>query len=222
MKNIRYFIAWLVLLALSPSIFASQNTRAPNTDIPPSAELTYTVKAEYNGLSLGGNSFIQWKADKQKYSLQNEARISLFGKILDADSNGRITTLFNYTDHTVTFRENRKASLREITQDRASIVWQLAFIASTDPERLVPGSTLTFQVAGRSKIEPWTFHVVNTGNISTPRGKTKAIQFSRNGKKGQKMNVWLAPDHNWYPVQILFDEPGGLQLLQTIKKITPL
>lgn len=53
-------------------------------------------------------------------------------------------------------------------------------------------------------------------------GKTKAIQFSRNGKKGQKMNVWLAPDHNWYPVQILFDEPGGLQLLQTIKKITPL
>ena len=136
MKNIRYFIAWLVLLALSPSIFASQNTRAPNTDIPPSAELTYTVKAEYNGLSLGGNSFIQWKADKQKYSLQNEARISLFGKILDADSNGRITaeglvpekyvekrlrkeqttTLFNYTDHTVTFRENRKASLREITR----------------------------------------------------------------------------------------------------------
>ncbi|WAV91548.1 DUF3108 domain-containing protein [Oxalobacter aliiformigenes] len=242
MKNIRYFIAWLVLLALSPSIFASQNTRAPNTDIPPSAELTYTVKAEYNGLSLGGNSFIQWKADKQKYSLQNEARISLFGKILDADSNGRITaeglvpekyvekrlrkeqttTLFNYTDHTVTFRENRKASLREITQDRASIVWQLAFIASADPERLVPGSTLTFQVAGRSKIEPWTFHVVNTGDISTPMGKTKAIQFSRNGKKGQKMNVWLAPDHNWYPVQILFDEPGGLQLLQTIKKITPL
>ena len=122
----------------------------------------------------------------------------------------------------VTFRENRKASLREITQDRASIVWQLAFIASTDPERLVPGSTLTFQVAGRSKIEPWTFHVVNTGDISTPMGKTKAIQFSRNGKKGQKMNVWLAPDHNWYPVQILFDEPGGLQLLQTIKKITPL
>ena len=158
MKNIRYFMAWLVLLALSPSIFASQNTRAPNTDIPPSAELTYTVKAEYNGLSLGGNSFIQWKADKQKYSLQNEARISLFGKILDADSNGRITaeglvpekyvekrlrkeqttTLFNYTDHTVTFRENRKASLREITQDRASIVWQLAFIASTDPNDWFP------------------------------------------------------------------------------------
>ncbi len=213
-----------------------------NADIPPSAELTYAVKAEYNGLGMNGNSFIRWKADKQRYSIQNKAKISLLGKILDADSSGLITaaglvpekyiekrprkaqttTLFNYADHTITFRENRTAPLRETTQDRASIVWQLISIARANPERLVPGSTLTFQVAGRSKAEPWTFHVANTGNLVTPMGQIRTVQLSRNGKKDQKMNVWLAPDHNWYPVQILFNEQGGLQLQQTIQKIVPL
>lgn len=241
MKNVHHFMVWLVLFVFSLPTFAGQSTCIPDTDIPPSTELTYIVKAEYNGLNLNGDSFIRWETDKRTYSLQNEARISLFGKILDADSNGKITerglvpekytekrlrkapatTLFNNTDHTVTFRENKTVPLQEMTQDRASIVWQLASVAKAHSGQLVPGFTLTFPVAGRSKIDSWTFHVVDTGDISTPMGKTETVRLSRNGKKGQKMDVWLSPDHNWYPVQILFDEQGGLKLLQTIKKITP-
>ena len=242
MKNICNFTVWLTLLVFSTLTCASQDNLSMNADIPPSAELTYAVKAEYNGLGMNGDSVIRWKADKQRYSIQNEAKISLLGKILDADSRGLITaeglvpekyiekrlrkaqttTLFNYADHTITFRENRTAPLREMTQDRASIVWQLASIARANPERLAPDSTLTLQVAGRSKTEPWTFHVVNTGNLATPMGQIRTVQLSRNSKKDQKMNVWLAPDHNWYPVQILFNEQGGLQLQQTIQKIAPL
>ncbi len=242
MKHVRYLMAWLNLLTFSALTWAAQNTQSINTHIPPSAKLTYTVKAEYNGLNLNGNASVYWKADKLTYSIQNEAKISLLGKILDADSNGKIatqgllpekyiekrlrktqaTTLFNYTDHTITFPENKTAPLKKITQDRASIVWQLASAAKADPKHLVPGATLTFEVAGHSKTEPWTFHVVSTDDLATPIGQIKAIQLSRNGKKGQKMDVWLSPEHHWYPVQILFKEQGGLQLLQTIQAIDSL
>ena len=233
---------WLALLAFSSVTFASQNNHSAKADLPPSAELVYSVKAQYNGLDLNGNSFIRWKTGRQSYSLQNEARISLLGKILDAGSSGgtgtqglipekytekRIrkdatTTTFNYRDNIVSFRENKTAPLKEITQDRASIVWQLASLARANPERFTVDSTWTIPVAGRSKIEPWTFRVVKTGNISTPLGQIKTVQLTRKGKKDQEMNVWLAPEQNWYPVQIIFNERGGLQLLQTVKKITPL
>lgn len=242
MKNAQHFIVWLALLVFSSVTFASQNSKAAKADVPPSAKLVYTVKAQYNGLDLNGNSFIRWKAGKQSYSLQNEAKISLLGKLLDADSNGKIdasglipekytekrirkdrtTTTFNYTENVVSFRENKTAPLKETVQDRASIVWQLASVARANPERFTLNSTWTFPVAGRSKIEPWTFRVVKTGSISTPMGQIKTVQLTRNGKKDQEMHVWLAPEKNWYPVQILFNERGGLQLLQTVKEITPL
>lgn len=242
MKNAQHFMLWLALLVFSSVTCASQNKQTTKADIPPSAELVYTVNAQYNGLDLNGNSFIRWQAGKQAYSIQNEAKISLLGKLLDASSNGKIgthglmpekytekrirkdrtTTTFNYTDKLVSFREDKIVSLEETAQDRASIVWQLASVARANPERFTINSTWTFPVAGRSKIEPWTFRVVKIGSISTPMGQIKTVQLTRNGKKDQEMNVWLAPEQNWYPVQILFNERGGLQLLQTIKKITPL
>ena len=51
---------------------------------------------------------------------------------------------------------------------------------------------------------------------------SKAVELARNDRKKQKMRVWLSPDHDWYPVQILFDEEGGLKLMQTIRNIAPL
>lgn len=242
MKYFRYFVAWLILLVLSLQCFADQNMQSIHTDTPPSVELAYTVKAEYNGLQLNGNASTRWQTNGQRYSILNEVQTSFLGKILDADSRGTITaqglvpakyiekrlrktpttTRFNYTDHTITFRDNKTTPLNEITQDRASIVWQLATIAKTDPQRLTPDATLSFSVAGASKTELWVFHIIDVSNISTPMGQLKTVEFSRSGKKDQKMNVWLAPDHDWYPVQIFFSEQGGLQFLQTVKKITPL
>ncbi|MBS7405725.1 MAG: DUF3108 domain-containing protein [Oxalobacter sp.] len=237
MKKIRYVMALMTLFVISA--WACAGTAA---DIPPSADLSYSVKAEYNGLALNGNSSIQWKASAKNYSIRNEAKVSLFGKILEADSTGRVdaqglvpekytekrlrktqtTTLFDYVNHTVTFRADKTAPLNETVQDRASIVWQLAAVAKADPDRIVPGTTLTFPVAGSSKIEPWIFKVIKKDELTTPLGTIKTVELSRNDRKKQKMRVWLSPDHNWYPVQILFDEEGGLKLLQTIRNIAPL
>ena len=85
MKKIRYVMALMTLFVISA--WACAGTAA---DIPPSADLSYSVKAEYNGLALNGNSSIQWKASAKNYSIRNEAKVSLFGKILEADSTGRV------------------------------------------------------------------------------------------------------------------------------------
>ncbi len=237
MKKIRNIVACMTLFVVSAWAFA--DTVAT---VPPSADLSYSVKAEYNGLALNGDSSIRWKASSANYSIKNEAKVSLFGKLLEADSNGRLdakglipekytekrlrkaqtTTLFDYANHIVTFRAGKTAPLNETVQDRASIVWQLATAAKADPDRIVPGATLTFPVAGRSKIGPWTFKVVKTDELVTPIGTIKAVELARNDRKKQTMHVWLSPDHDWYPVQILFDEEGGLKLMQTIRNIAPL
>ena len=85
MKKIRNIVACMTLFVVSAWAFA--DTVAT---VPPSADLSYSVKAEYNGLALNGDSSIRWKASSANYSIKNEAKVSLFGKLLEADSNGRL------------------------------------------------------------------------------------------------------------------------------------
>ena len=85
MKKIRYVVACMTLFVVSAWACAGNVAT-----VPPSADLSYSVKAEYNGLALNGDSSIRWKASSTNYSIRNEAKVSLFGKILEADSNGRL------------------------------------------------------------------------------------------------------------------------------------
>lgn len=82
-------------------------------------------------------------------------------------------------------------------------------------------SNWTFNVAGSSKTSPWVFKVVKIGELSTPMGQIKTVQLTRKDG-GQQTSVWLAPENNWYPVQILLIEKNGTQIKQTIRKITPI
>ena len=84
-------------------------------------------------------------------------------------------------------------------------------------------SDWTFNVAGSSKTEPWVFRVIKIGELSTPMGQIKTVQLTRTDSRDRQQNsVWLAPDYNWYPIQILLVEKNGTQIKQTIKKITPI
>ncbi len=241
MTNRRQIVTWLtlwLLVSLSPTHAAE----GPFTvNVPPSAELLYTVKAQYNGLDLAGNAFIRWKNSQRAYSLQNETRITPLGKILNVYSQGEIgptglkpekytekrlgkpqvVSVFDYAKNSMTLPSGQTVPLKETVQDRASIVWQLAAVARANPERFTLGSTWTFPVAGNSKIELWTFNVVKIGILSTPMGDVKTVQLFQNSKDDQEVNVWLASDHDWYPVQIFFIERDGVRIRQTVKKIVP-
>lgn len=241
MKNFRQIIAWLCLLTAVSVVWAATPQSEKNVDIPPPVDLSYIVSAQYNGLNVNGNSSIQWKTDKQSYTLQTETRIGLLGKIMEASSRGQIgsrglmpekyeekrlrkasmVTNFNRVENTVAYPSGNSKKLSDMEQDRASIVWQLVSVARANPDKFVMNSSWTFNVAGRSKTEPWVFRVVKIGELSTPMGQLRTVKLTRNDG-GQKTSVWLAPAHNWYPVQILLVEKNGTRIQQTIRKITPI
>ena len=243
MKSFRQIVAWLCLLTVTSIACAAAPQSEKNVNIAPSVDLSYSVSAQYNGLNVNGNSSIQWMADRQSYTLKSETRIGLLGKILQAESTGKIgvqglmpakyiekrlrkasmTTIFNRVENSVSYPSGNTAKMKDMEQDRASIVWQLVSVARANPDKFVMNSRWTFNVAGRSKTEPWVFRIVKIGELSTPLGQIKTVQLTRTDTRDkQQTSVWLAPADNWYPVQILLVEKNGTQIKQTIKKITPI
>ncbi len=241
MKSFRQIVAWLCFLAASSVACAATPQTAKTVNIPPSVDLSYAVSTQYNGLNVNGNSSIQWKADKQSYTLQTETRIGLLGKIMEATSTGQIgpkglmpekyvekrlrkasvATVFNRVENTVSYPSGNTAQMKDMEQDRASVVWQLVSIARANPDKFVMNSSWTFNVAGNSKTQPWVFTVVKTGKLPTPMGQIETVQLTRQDD-GQQTSVWLAPSNNWYPVQILFIEKNGTSIKQSIRKMTPI
>jgi hypothetical protein len=39
------------------------------------------------------------------------------------------------------------------------------------------------------------------------------------GRKGQQVDLWLAPSLDWYPVRVRFNDPDGDFVDQTLEKV---
>jgi len=232
-----------IVLAAQGSVYAQSKTGSKKISAPPSADLNYAIKASQKGLSLDGTAIVHWTADAQQYSIVTETRASLLGKILDAKSEGSIdsfglapntstekrfrkdptTTTFDRQNKTITFSASSASyPIKGGEQDRNSAAWQLATLARGTPFK--SGATIPMFVAGQKDADPWTFKVGKQEKISTSLGQLITQQFSRTVKdagKDQKVDIWLAPSKEWYPVRVRITEPNGDFIEQTIDKITP-
>ena len=212
-------------------------------NLPPSAELSYLIQSKQSGISLGGNAVVRWAAREKKFSVQTEAHAMLFGKILDSKSEGiiddyglapvsctekrlrrdRTTTTFERSTGTIRF------SASELTypinggeQDRNSAIWQLVSIARAASAKFKPGSEWTFFVAGQRDAEPWTFKVLRKEKISTPLGELNTLHVFKEpppDAHGQHVDIWLAPQHEWYPARMRYTDADGDFIEQTLQKI---
>jgi hypothetical protein len=212
-------------------------------DLPPPAELAYTVKASSHGIPLTGNGTIAWQHGSGKYSLVTEARSAMFGKVLDYRSEGTVdawglapdtyyekrfrkgagTTTFRRDAKTIDLADNdNTVPINGGEQDRSSAPWQLAAVARAAPAKFVPGSEWKFYVVGRRSAETWSFKVVGTETIKTGAGDLKAVHFSKAPPKGkgQQVDLWLAPSLEWYPVRLVFQEDDGDSFEQLLDKVT--
>ena len=213
-------------------------------DVPPSADLVYKIEARKKGISVGGDALVQWRAGNGVYSAANVARASFLGKILDNRSEGVIDAFglaplqfnekrfrkeptairFDRAAKAMTFSEGeQKYPLLGGEQDRGSAQWQLASVARAAPEKFVPGSEWKFFVGGRRDAEVWVFKVVGRENLNTGMGAMQAVHFVKAppaDSRAQKIDLWLAPGHEWYPVKLRFSEEDGEFVQQTIEKIT--
>ena len=212
--------------------------------LAPSADLVYSIKARQKGISLTGESVSNWRAGDGTYSLLAETRAALFGKILEQRSDGLVdeyglaparfvekrfrkeagTADFKRDSKTIVFGEGDKSyPLKGGEQDRNSAVWQLTAVARAAPEKFVPGSQWAFFVAGRHDAEPWIFKVVKQETVGTGQGLVDAVHLVKappTDKKGQQVDLWLAPALDWYPVKVTFADEDGDYVEQTLQKIT--
>jgi hypothetical protein len=214
------------------------------TSVPPSADLAYSVKARQKGFAINGEALSHWQAGAGKYALESESRASILGKLIETKSTGIVD---NYGIAPLNFWEKRfrkdpyKVSFdrgaRLITfseaptvtypikggeQDRGTAPWQLAAVARGAPDKFVAGSEWSFFVAGRVDAQPWVFKVTGHETLKTGVGEIDAVHAVRTpppGSRDQKLDIWLAPAHEWYPVRIRLSSEDDV-LEQTIEKIT--
>ena len=110
--------------------------------------------------------------------------------------------------------EARDVALPGGTQDRLSILYQFMNLASAD-ERV------EMHMANGRKVERYTYRRVEETSIRTPAGEFDAVRFERVvSEPGQsRAQIWLARDRHNLPVRIVFDDPKGLSLDQTLVEL---
>jgi hypothetical protein len=236
------------LLAAGPAAAqpaADSHAAAParKIDLPPSADLQYRIKAQQGGLTIDGTGLVKWVNAAGKFSASSESRASLFGKVLEAHSDGGIdaggllpatftdkrfrkeptTTTFDRASGTIRFSESEATySIKGGEQDRNSIIWQLIGVARGAEGKFKAGSEWPFFVVGQRDAEQWTFKVGKTETLRTAQGNVSAVHVVRAlapDAKGQQLDIWLAPSMQWYPVRLRFTDPDGEYIEQTLESI---
>lgn len=247
MKLLHPIFPTFVMLCLCASVVQAGSTPPMKypTDLAPSTQLYYKVKAERSGFKLNGEADIQWEVKGTKhnmtYTVTSETRAELLGKILEASSVGGIDafglapnkyeekslkksfqTTFDRVAKKITFSEpGEPHPLRDGQQDRTSAIWQLISIARASPKKFVPNSQWTFDVAGRHDADKWTFTVRKNVNLSTPFGKMNTVHITKDGA-GQRIEIWLAPQMEWYPIKMKFNDAGGDTIEQHLMRVSKL
>lgn len=248
MNNIRHVgVALALAFALGAASAQAATPAHPAVkrafELPPSADLQYDLAARQRGLALKGDATVTWRAGDGQYDVRVESRVAILGTLLDNRSKGAIDAFglapveftekrmrkaptsiaFDRAAKTMRFSEGDQTyQLKGGEQDRVSITWQLAAIARAAGDKFTPGSEWPFFVAGRSSAEAWTFKVVRREKVQTGLGEVDAVLVTRDalpGSKDQSIEIWLAPEHEWYPVKIRFTEGDKETIEQTLKSV---
>lgn len=231
-------------LSIATASAASGIAKPVKIDLPPSANLNYAVRAEQSGLSLGGTTTIKWQTADGKFSIATETRASLLGKIIEGKTEGSIdkyglaplsSSEKRFRKDTTTATFDRDADLIRFDasdetypihggeQDRNSAIWQLIALARATPAKFKPESKWHMFVVGPRDADPWTFEVIDTEDIQTPMGNLKTVHLLKAplpDKKEQRIEIWLAPSLEWYPVQLRYTEPSGDLIEQKLTSIS--
>jgi hypothetical protein len=100
-------------------------------------------------------------------------------------------------------------TLPPATQDRISVMYQFM--------NLTTGPIVTMNMSNGRKVELYTYRYVGEERIATPAGEFPTVHYERVTNPGEsKAEIWLAKDRFNIPVRVLFDDPKGLRLEQTL------
>jgi hypothetical protein len=209
---------------------------------PPSVAVSYDVQAIQGTLTYRAMGTITWKTDGQAYTIRGEAT-SLFMTLLGFNSAGTINAYgvspSLYTEErfrkpvTSTYFGGETSEIRFSgsdasypivggEQDRASLVWQLASIGRGDASQIYTGAVIDLFVAGVRDGEVWRVQVIGQERLSTAIGHLDTWHVVRQPKPGahdQRIDIWFAPDNQWYPVKLRYTEPNDDYLDMSVTSV---
>jgi hypothetical protein len=224
---------------------AAPEARRYKVDMPPSADITLDVaRTDANGTKWSGDALLSWRVAPSGYRVKIEAGIRVVFahvNLLTLTSEGTVgddgfvptlmtekrrgramtATHFNREEGTLTFSASgAKYPLAPGAQDKASVPLQLTAIARGDSKQL--SGNIDILVGEDRDASVFTFTVAGQEQVDTPLGRIATWHLVRPPKPGSynsRLELWLAPDYGWYPVQIRNVESSGAVTTQTASKI---
>lgn len=203
--------------------------------MPPSARLLYSVSRTRPGRAPAseGEAQIVWEAEDGRYQLRVEGVLGLLeseGGGDDAgiaplqasehqdDGSDRITR-FDRARGRIAFDTGiPSAPLHLGSQDRASVLMQLAGIGLAQPEQMQ--DTIEIVVGGPDGAEVARFQVLGSEQLATGAGTLATVRLAElAGARRSKLELWLAPAHDWMPVQLRLTAPDGSSATQVLTRI---
>jgi hypothetical protein len=203
--------------------------------MPPSARLSYALSRALPGqpAAPAGSARIEWQADGDRYTLRTDGvpgQLSSEGGGGDAGiapaaateqrpDGTLVTTRFDEAAGRIVFSGAAPSyPLHEGSQDRASLLMQLAGIGLAEPDQ-VQGVIEVF-VGGAQDAGVVKFQVMGQEDVATPLGTLASwhlVQLTRPGQT--RLELWLAPQHGWLPVQLRATAADGTVSNQVVTQI---
>ncbi|MDQ6683610.1 MAG: DUF3108 domain-containing protein, partial [Pseudomonadota bacterium] len=196
--------------------------------LPPSATLRYEVRRGF----LRGSGEMRWQSTDARYTLALEARIGGLPLLTqsssgDVDAHGLaperfvdqrlrrapLAANFHRDSGTITFSgTGQQWPLLPGTQDRLSVLIQLAGIVTAQPEMQAEGGRVVIVVVGaRGEAALWTIRFAGFEDVDTIDGPVRAAKWVRMARTvaDSSAELWLDPARHHFPVHATFRNSAG-------------
>lgn len=224
-------------------------SEAANTDstvnaivrLPDAYRLQYEVTGEAKHFPYRADAELLWQPSASSYQARLEIVVPFLGSRVQT-SMGQVTAEglaperfgdkvksevaahFERNKGIVSFSANTPdVALLPGAQDRLSVLLQLSGLLAGEPKRYTEGSSIAMQTIGPRDADTWHFLVGKVEDLNLPEGLHKARKLSRQPQHDYdlRVDVWLAADLAYLPVQLRLTQPNGdfvqLQLKSTVK-----
>jgi Protein of unknown function (DUF3108) len=210
--------------------------------MPPARVQFDVMRSESGGAAVSyGKTDLRWQISDNKYTLQIDSGIdapSGYVAVESLRSDGEMTDFgvgprsASETRAGITTRMNVDALGRHMDfpdsgrsaqyglggQDRASMLIQLAGMGNANPGQI--SGEIRFWVGARGGAGIVRFTVLGEEQVASPMGQLSAWHLYQEVAPGEaRLEVWLAPAHQWLPVQMRTTEPDGVVTTQLVARI---
>ncbi|WP_136221420.1 DUF3108 domain-containing protein [Massilia sp. Mn16-1_5] len=202
--------------------------------LPPSSRVVYAVTRGAPGQppAKGESAELVWERSGGSYRLRLDGVLGALASTGGEDdaglapdeareagpAGGAQITRFNRAEGRIEQGVNTSEALTQGSQDRASVLLQLAGIGMADPDQVQDTIDIVVAGSGGARIARW--QVVGRENLETPLGALAAVHLLQLAPAGEaRVEVWLAPQRGWLPVQLRVTQADGTVANQLVTAI---